>query len=98
MKSIAKITLPETAMVFAGSFGEHAVGTHASTMELYVHDGRAGSGVIEWDIPSLERTEQIGLTWDNTKTLLDYDGVYALPNEAIAFLKAQGFTVPSDFE
>lgn len=97
VKSMAKIDIPPRAMVSEGSFGSHDLGTHESTMELFFHEGQAGSGVIEWDIPDLDTTEHIGLTWDNDKNLLEYDGVFALPKEAITFLEAQGFTVSDEF-
>lgn len=97
MKSIAKITIPATGLVREGSFGTHPLGAHESTMELFVHDGQAGSGLIEWDIPSIEETEHIGLTWDNDKNLLDYDGVFSIPAQAISFLEANGFKVGDDF-
>lgn len=96
-KSIDKVTLPDTSMVMHGSWGANAVGRHVSTMELYVHEGQAGSGSIEWDIPSLERTESIGLTWDNDKNLLDYDGISSLPREAIALLEKHGFKIDEAF-
>jgi hypothetical protein len=96
MKSIAQITIPSTRMVLERSFGFESIGAHESTMELFFHDG-AGHGMIEWNIPTLDRTEHIGLFWDNDKNLTDYDGVFSLPPEAITFLEANEFKVSDDF-
>lgn len=96
MISIAFLTISPVAMVMEGSFGATDIGKHESTMELFVTDNR-DSGVIEWDIPSLERTECIGLTFEREE-LVDYDGVFSLPKEAVNFLRNNGFVVPSEFE
>jgi hypothetical protein len=53
--------------------------------------------MIEWDIPTLDEVEHIGLSFEH-KTLVDYDGVMSLPAPAIAFLREQGFIVPKEFE
>jgi hypothetical protein len=98
--SVAKLQavkeLPPTPMVLEGSWGAQQMGTHASTMRLFIWDGQAGRGAIEWDIPGLERVEEIGLTWDNDRNIIDYDGVFSIPREAVEFLREQGFTVTSD--
>jgi len=63
-----------------------------STLELFTNDD--GSYTIEWDIPELEETEHIGIFVDlNTKNIIDYDGVFEVPKQAIEFLKEQGFNV-----
>lgn len=89
-KSVARIDIPATQMVMEGSWGSRHLGAHASTMELFFHK-QGGSGFIEWDIPGIGETEHIGLSWDNDRNVFDYDGVFAIPDEAIAFLEAQGF-------
>jgi hypothetical protein len=96
-KSIKKIDVPAIPMSMDSSFGSRQVGVQASTMELFFHDGQAGSGLIEWDVPGLEQTWHIGLWWDNNKSLLDYDGVFSLPEAAIELLESEGFTVDNDF-
>jgi hypothetical protein len=96
-KSIGTKVIPSTRMVSHGSFGANDVGTHASTMEFFVFDDEAGKGEIEWDIPSLEDTEHIYLTWDEEKNLTAYDGIASLPREAIKFLEEKGFKVGPDF-
>ena len=82
------------------SHGSISQGKHGWTMEL--HFNSDASGFIEWDIPSLERTEYIGL-WleidrDGKRSLSDYDGVFALPSEAIELMRKNGIEVDVDFE
>lgn len=61
-------------------------------MDLYFENDN--TGFIEWDIPSLDRTENIGLWFeidqDGKRTLSDYDGVFSLPSEAIELLRKHG--------
>jgi hypothetical protein len=90
--SIAKID-GKTPIIQEGSWGSRALGEYAWTMELYAEPG---SYFIEWDIPKLEMTEHIGLTFQH-KTLTDYDGIMSLPQPAIEFLRQQGFIVPAEF-
>jgi len=68
------------------------LGKHTSTMTLYGFTDDPDYYFIEWDIPTLEECENIGI-WceDGTKTLRDYDGVFELPVEAIELLKENGF-------
>jgi len=49
-----------------------------------------GSGFAEWDIPVLELTEEIGLTFQGNE-LTDYDGIFVLPPELVKFLTQQGY-------
>lgn len=53
--------------------------------------------LIEWDIPKLEETYQIGIQIDTSGTLVDYDGVFSLPLEAKALLQTHGIKVPDEF-
>lgn len=94
MQKIAETTLQPTELVSEGSWGARGLGKHASTMTLYAEGAHY---MIEWDIPSLDEVEHIGLTFEH-KRLVDYDGVFSLPKPAIAFLRKQGFTVPREFE
>jgi hypothetical protein len=87
----------EAEMVLEGSWGERKLGKHTSTMELWECDG-PGRYYIEWDIPDLERTEEIGIWFDTkTKELIDYDGVFSLPIQAIALLEEHGIKVGEEF-
>jgi hypothetical protein len=63
-----------------------------STLELFTC--KDGSYFIEWDVPELEETKHIGIfVEENTKNIIDYDGVFEVPKQAIEFLKEQGFNV-----
>jgi hypothetical protein len=57
-------------------------------MELFAYPD--GSYMIEWDIPTMDITEYIGI-WHEDKRVTDYDGVFELPQEAIDLLKENGF-------
>ncbi len=74
------------------SSGSISQGKHGWTMDLYFENDN--TGFIEWDIPSLDRTENIGLWFeidqDGKRTLSDYDGVFSLPCEAIELLRKHG--------
>lgn len=68
------------------------MGEHEFTMELFEFDGstkKDGRGSIEWDVPTLDETEQIGVWWEGG-VLVDYDGVFELPSEAIELLEHYG--------
>ena len=83
-----------------GSWGERDLGEHESTLELYYN--KDDTGFIEWDIPSLDRFELIGLWFefdrDGKRSLSEYDGVMSLNDHAIALLRKNGVEVGSDFE
>jgi hypothetical protein len=68
------------------------LGKHESTMVLYGFDDDPDYYFIEWDIPTLNEVENIGI-WceEGTKELRDYDGVMCLSQEAIELLKENGF-------
>jgi hypothetical protein len=63
-----------------------------STMDLYFY--KDNTGFIEWDIPDLDMTEGIGLVFEITpegkRVLTDYDGVFALPDQAMDLLEKHG--------
>ena len=67
------------------------LGDHKQTMELFAgYDD--GSYLIEWDIPTLEETEHIGVfCHERDKVLSDYDGVFEMPAEARKLLEECGF-------
>lgn len=69
------------------------LGRHKCTVELFQYSFTQYG--IEWDIPSLEETEFIGIWIDDkspdAKKVIDYDGVFELPKEIIDFLEEQGF-------
>jgi hypothetical protein len=78
------------------SFGEWNVAKRTkSTMTLYYY--RDTTGYIEWDIPKIEETVEIGITFEFDKngkrTLTDYDGVFAIPRQALDLLEKNGVDV-----
>lgn len=83
----------DTELILEGSWGSRDIGKHKSTMTLWEERGPVYS--IEWKVPDLGRTEHIGLTFERGR-LVDYDGVFSLPREAIALIRKAGFTVPRD--
>lgn len=68
-----------------------------SIMRLYFDGADASYGSIEWEIPSLDRLENIGLRFGcNSKgkrTLVDYDGVFTLPKQAMKLCEQHGIDV-----
>lgn len=102
MLKIDEITFT-TELVSEGSWGSRDLGKHESTMVLYLDGSR---GLIEWDVPTLETTEEIGLTFEYDSedpksvklVLTDYDGIFSLPMEAIELMRKNGLVVPKEFE
>lgn len=77
------------------SYNQTSLGDHRSSMELFLHDGadkQNGGGYIEWDIPSLDETVGIGVVWENGE-LIEFDGVFSLPQEAADLLEFYGVKV-----
>jgi len=74
-------------------------GEKESNMELFQDEGKAPSG-IEWVVYDAEGdtefVENIGLNFDG-KSLVDYDGVFELPIEAIKLIRKSGYSVPNHF-
>lgn len=96
MEQIAQVTF-KAQLNRQGSWGTQSLGEFTSTMTLYVNPNDTSYFLIEWDIPALDTTEEIGI-WTENKVLTDYDGVFSLPKEAIQLLRDNGITVPVDFE
>lgn len=90
-----------TGLYTHGSWGARTIeGEHTHTMDLYLHVD--GGGLIEWDLPSIDTTESIGLWFDispeGVRTLTDYDGIMALPVEAVALMREAGIVVTNDYD
>ena len=86
--SIAKKTYNSPVGRDNGIINEY-LGDHKQTMELF---GDTGHYLIEWDLPSLDMTEHIGVfCYERDKVLSDYDGVFEMPDEARQFLESCGF-------
>ncbi len=84
-------------IVSENSFAAHDLGKHESTMILH-STGEPGQAFIEWDIPGTGDYVEIGLSFDVMRNLIDYDGVFSLPKEAIALIRKHGFKVSNEFE
>jgi hypothetical protein len=95
MKKIAEMTFA-AELISEGSWGHRDLGKHESTMTLYETENR-NHYFIEWDIPALETSEEIGLTFEH-KRLVDYDGIFSLPSEAVKLIRKAGLTVPRDMQ
>lgn len=62
-----------------------------ATSEIEVTiDMNTGLGFFEWEIPELDEYASGGL-WFEDRTLTDYDGVFALPQQLISFLEENSF-------
>jgi hypothetical protein len=83
-----------TELISETSYGAEKIGKHESTIDLYSFTEDPDYYLIEWDIPSLDRMEEIGI-WceEGTKILRDYDGVFSMPDEVMNLLSEQGFDV-----
>jgi hypothetical protein len=95
MDKVAETTFT-AALIKHGSWGYRPEGIHPSTMVLYMDDDGL-TGLIEWDIPSLSEFEEIGLWFDEQRNLIDYDGIMALPREAVSLLRSFNFKVSEEF-
>lgn len=84
-----QVNLESLELVSENSFATTNLGSYTSTMELFTSKGGVPE-LIEWDIPELEETEHIGLSFDG-KILTDYDGVFSFPAQAREFLESLGF-------
>ena len=74
------------------------LGRSRCTMELFMRQD-PGQAWIEWDSPDVDEYAEIGLTFDpGTRELLDYDGVFQLPPQAVEMLTEYGFKVPEDMQ
>ena len=79
-----------------GSWGASDItGEHEWTMTLYQYeDSKFPSFMVEWDIPSIEETEHIGLIFDqDTKELEDVDGIMSLPVVLADWMISLGYIV-----
>ncbi len=89
---IAHRDFPKQGIIQEGSWGQRDLGKHASTMTLY----REGAHLfIEWDFPSLEMTEHIGLEMEG-KRIVGYDGVMSFPRPAYKWLRSLGYRIAKD--
>ena len=77
------------------------LGEHDTTMTLSgAYDtGKTGNKyyATEWNIDSAEETVEYGI-WTENNVLVDYDGGFSLPMQAIQLLRDNGVIVPVEFE
>lgn len=83
----------ESPINLEGSWGGRNLAKSAkSTMELWLHKDNTGD--IEWIVDELDIVEGIGLWFeidkDGKRTLVDYDGVMTLPDQAMDLLEKNG--------
>lgn len=80
-------------------FVNHYLGMFESTMELF-KDKNDTPMMIEWIVSdkdgNIRDIQTIGLIFEN-KELIDYDGVFELPIQAINLIKKSGYKVSDDF-
>lgn len=94
-KKVASMTFT-APLLYEYSWGQKNAGKHESTMTLYVVKGAAGELCIEWEVPTLDECVEINVYCDAERTVYAYDRTMALPVEAVALLRANGFTVPGE--
>jgi hypothetical protein len=78
------------------SWGSRQLAKRAtSIMTLYFYKDE--HALIEWEVPALDIVEQIGLVFEfdrhGKRTLVDYDGVFDLPKQAMNLLEKNGVDV-----
>lgn len=76
-----------------GSWGQRPLAKRAkSVMRLYYYKDQ--HAFIEWEVPALDLVEHIGLVFEfdraGKRTLVDYDGVFTLPDQAMDLLEKHG--------
>lgn len=101
MRELGNLTF-ETEIVKESSATSKPIvlGTAKNTMTLY-KDGK-DYYLIEWEYEfpndsDSDDMESIGIYTENN-TVVDYDGVFELPKEAIKLLRKHKIRVPRDFE
>lgn len=76
-------------LCYEGSFGSRPAGDGIeSTITVWGYDD--DPRFIEWDIPALDTTEEIGLEIEG-KSVVGYDGTMCLPEEACNLLESMGY-------
>ena len=82
-------------LVLEGSWGSRDIGFYKNRMEFTACKDRAGQAYIEWEYgqDSFEDDgyEEIGLSFNVNKELIDYDGVMSFPLPAIVLLEHLGY-------
>lgn len=84
-----------TSISIDNGFVNNYQGEFDQTFELFKEDDT--HFMIEWDIPNMETTEHIGLTFDKDGNLIDYDGVFSVPDEAIEWIESLGLGLNMEY-
>lgn len=86
----------ESPINLEGSWGSQPLADKAkSSMALYFN--KDDTGYIEWEVEALDLYEDISLTFeispDGKRTLVDYDGVMTIPDQALDLIEKHGVDV-----
>ena len=75
-----------------GTWGYRDLGELNCSVELWDHGKKLdGYGSADIEFIAGDNVENIGLTYVDEKRIIDYEGVFSVPSEAIALLKKHGF-------
>ena len=88
MNSLGKISFTATCYLH-GSWGFKPAGKRDCSVELF--DYKNGSAQVEFIAG--DDVEHIGVLYDKNKKVFDYDGIHAIPEQALELLKQHGFDV-----
>ena len=88
MKSLKKIEF-DAECYLEGSWGSRSLGRRNCSLEIFSFDKK---DYIQIEFCAGEDVEHIGIWYnENTREILDYDGVFSVPQEAVDMLKGMGF-------
>lgn len=77
-----------------GSWGSRPLAKRTKSIFTLYYYRDSLDGLIEWEIPHLDMVESIGLVFEldqaGKRTLVDYDGVFSLPAQAMDLLERHG--------
>lgn len=71
------------------------IGEFNCSMELFTDDNKTPHS-IEWIVNDGQEVQNIGLYFEG-KSLIDYDGVFELPIQAVELINKAGFLVDDSF-
>ena len=94
MKKIASLEFEaELVREYSAVPTVESLGRRTQTMTLYIESPSAG--MIEWIAGEYGEGACIGLIFDG-RTVVDYDGVFCLPMQAMKLLEAAGYDCSED--
>lgn len=88
LKSIKTIKF-DAECYMEGTWGTRPLGKLKCSMELF--DAGKGNAMIEFIAG--DNVEHIGIVYDEMKKVIDYDGVFSIPDEAIKLLESVGYNL-----